>query len=59
MAGEILPGDSSFKDFEVEHDFTNIGHRKMLLNASRVRQEFGKKGLIIMTIEDSTVEKQR
>lgn len=33
---EILPRDSIFNDFVVEHDFPTIGRRKMLLNACLV-----------------------
>jgi two-component system CheB/CheR fusion protein len=54
---DVLPRDSSFKDFEVEYDFLNIGHRKMLLNARKVQQHLGKKGLILLAIEDITDKK--
>jgi PAS domain-containing protein len=33
---DILPEDSSFHDFEVEHRFEGIGQRRMLLNARKV-----------------------
>jgi two-component system CheB/CheR fusion protein len=32
----ILLSDQSFEGFLVEHDFPNIGHQKMLLNARRI-----------------------
>ena len=33
---EILPQNTSFDDFEVEHDFAAIGRKVMLLNARRI-----------------------
>lgn len=35
----ILPKTTSFDDFEVEHDFSDIGKRIMLLNACRIYLE--------------------
>lgn len=32
----ILPKNTFFKGFEVEHDFPNIGHRTVILNARRI-----------------------
>jgi len=48
---EILPKNSEFRDFEVEHDFPRIGRRKMLLNARRLRFD-GDKQLILLAIEE-------
>jgi hypothetical protein len=36
---EILPQEPSFDDYEVEHDFPDIGRKVMLLNARRLRQD--------------------
>jgi two-component system CheB/CheR fusion protein len=47
---EILPKQSTFRDFRVTHDFETIGKRTMLLNARQVRQE----GLILLVIADVT-----
>ena len=47
---EILPQDEVFNDFEVEHDFKDLGHRVMLLNARRVDEH----ELILLAIEDVT-----
>jgi len=55
---EILPKDTSFKDFKIEYDIPNIGRRKMLLNANRVLQAFGKQELILLAITDVTVPRQ-
>ena len=50
---EIIPHNSSFEDFEVEHDFETIGQRTMLLNARRFPPE-GKWELILLAIADIT-----
>ena len=55
---EILPKDNKFDDYEVEHVFSSIGHKVMLLNARRIMQtEIGSQ-LILLAIEDVT-EKMR
>lgn len=33
---DILPKNSFFKGFQVEHDFPNIGHRTIILNARHI-----------------------
>lgn len=53
----ILPGKTDFYDYEVEHDFPSIGHRKMLLNARKVYQEDKKTEMILIAIEDITERK--
>jgi two-component system sensor kinase len=54
----ILPANQHFQDFEVEHDFPEIGSRTMLLNARRLAQEEGTKDLILLAIEDITERKR-
>jgi PAS domain S-box-containing protein len=51
---EILPTSSRLNDFEVEHDFLNIGRKIMQLNASRIYRRSGKTRLILLAIEDVT-----
>jgi signal transduction histidine kinase len=51
---EILPGKNSFKDYEMTHDFENIGRRTMLLSGCRVENL----DLILLAIEDITGRKQ-
>ncbi len=51
---DILPRKSTFDDFEVEHDFEQIGHRVMLLNARRVDQI----KFILLVIEDVTDQRR-
>jgi PAS domain S-box-containing protein len=50
---EIVPRNSAFDDFEVEHDFERIGRKIMLLNARRFPPE-GKHELVLLCIEDFT-----
>ncbi|MGA2732460.1 MAG: chemotaxis protein CheB [Syntrophobacteraceae bacterium] len=51
---KIIPEKSSFDDFEVEHDFPNIGHRRMVFNARMMKQQSGKPNLILLAMEDIT-----
>lgn len=54
---KILPQNTSFSDFEVEHDFPRIGKKTMLLNARRIYRDTGKTELILLAIEDITEKK--
>jgi PAS domain S-box-containing protein len=49
---EILPHDTVFNDFELTHDFPDIGHKVMLLNARRLPQEGDDR--ILLALEDVT-----
>jgi len=51
---KILPENTSFEDFEVEHDFPTIGRRTMLLNARRIHREGEGTRMILLAIEDIT-----
>jgi two-component system, cell cycle sensor histidine kinase PleC len=55
---EILPKDNKFDNYEVEHVFSSIGHKIMLLNARRIIQKEIGSQLILLAIEDIT-EKMR
>ena len=56
---ELLPQNSHFEDFEVEHEFPDIGRRTMLLNAHRVVQLEGEPNqLILLAIEDVSARRQ-
>jgi len=50
----ILPKKTTFDDYEVEHDFTTIGRRIMLLNARQIQSVLGKERIILLAIEDIT-----
>jgi PAS domain S-box-containing protein len=54
LLGEILPRNTAFNDFEVEHDFPDIGRRAMLLNARKLHREGDHAELILLAIEDVT-----
>jgi two-component system CheB/CheR fusion protein len=55
LLGEILPQNSKFDDFRVEHNFPGIGRRRMILNARKVVQkQVGGKAMILLAIEDVT-----
>ncbi len=51
---EILPRDSHFSDFEVDHEFEGVGRRSMLLNARTLPPVGGRAGMILLAIEDVT-----
>jgi two-component system CheB/CheR fusion protein len=47
---DILPQNSAFDDFSVEHDFPRIGKKRMLLNARRLQHE--NSHLILLAMEE-------
>lgn len=53
----ILTQNSKFENFEIEHDFPSIGHKKMLLNARGIPVKASKTQLILLAIEDITDKK--
>ncbi len=55
---DILRQNSTMEDFEVEHDFPQLGHRSMLLNARQIRDPQGKSERVLLAIEDITERKQ-
>ena len=55
---ELLPQNTVFNDFEMEHDFQTIGKKVMLLNARKIYRETNKTGMILLAIEDITERKQ-
>jgi two-component system cell cycle sensor histidine kinase PleC len=54
----ILPQKATFDDYEVEHDFANIGRRIMLLNARQIKRVRGKERIILLAIEDITERRE-
>ena len=54
----ILPQKTSFDNYEVEHDFADIGRRTMLLNARRIRSVLEKEQVILLAIEDITERRE-
>jgi len=55
---KLLPENTAFENFEVEHDFPPIGRRVMLLNARRIYREANKTQMVLLAIEDVTERKQ-
>jgi len=51
---DILPEDTVFNDFEVEHTFETIGRKIMHLNARRIYKESKQTQMILLAIEDVT-----
>jgi len=54
----ILPKATSFDNFEVEHDFPDLGKRVMLLNAREIYQKASRTKLILLVIEDITERRE-
>lgn len=55
----ILPQNTKFDNFEVEHEFAKLGKKTMLLNARRIYREPEKTDLILLAIEDITDMKRK
>ncbi len=53
----VLPQKATFDNYEVEHDFSTIGRRVMLLNARQIQRVLGKERIILLAIEDITERK--
>jgi two-component sensor histidine kinase len=55
LLGKIIPERGEMEDYEVDHDFPDIGRRTMLLNARKVFYEVGSHAnIILLGIEDVT-----
>jgi PAS domain S-box-containing protein len=54
----ILPEKATFDNYEVEHDFSGVGRRTMLLNARQIQRASGKERIILLAIEDITEHKR-
>jgi two-component system CheB/CheR fusion protein len=50
----ILPESIQIENFEVAHDFPEIGRKRMLLNARRIHQHGMQTRMILLAIEDIT-----
>jgi PAS domain S-box-containing protein len=50
----ILPHKTSVDDYMLEHDFTDIGRRILMLNASQIEQAGSKKHRFLLSIRDTT-----
>jgi chemotaxis protein methyltransferase CheR len=55
---DILPKNTHFEDFKVEHNFPVIGERVILLNARRIFATGNTKPIMLLAMEDITKQKQ-
>ncbi len=51
---DILPKNTFFEDFKVDHKFPHIGKKTIVLNARKVYREYDKKPIILLAMEDTT-----
>ncbi len=54
LLNDVLTQDHIIQHFEVEHVFSDVGHKVMLLNARRIRRPSNHSELILLAIEDVT-----
>lgn len=54
---DILPKNTHFEDFKVEHDFPRIGHKIMMLNARQVHISDTREPIMLLAMEDITKQK--
>jgi two-component sensor histidine kinase len=54
LLDKIIPEHGVMEDYEVEHEFPNLGHRTMRLNARQAFYEGGADTTILLGIEDVT-----
>ncbi|MHB8092566.1 MAG: ATP-binding protein [Syntrophales bacterium] len=54
---KMLSIENNFDDYEIAHDFSNIGRRIMLLNARRITHKEIHPQIILLAIEDITEKK--
>ncbi|MFB3887789.1 MAG: ATP-binding protein [Thermodesulfobacteriota bacterium] len=55
---EIVPNNAEFNDFEVDHEFPNIGRKTMILNARQIYNAGAANHMILLAIEDITDRKK-
>jgi len=55
---DILPKNTHFEDFKVEHTFPKIGKRIIILNARRIYKTGETRPIILLAMEDITRQKQ-
>jgi chemotaxis protein methyltransferase CheR len=51
---DILPKNTHFEDFKVEHDFPKIGHKIMILNARQIHTANQEGPIMLLAMEDIT-----
>jgi two-component system CheB/CheR fusion protein len=58
LLADVLTQHQSVEDFEVEHDFSTIGRKTMLLNARAIPSAAPDTALLLLAIEDITGRRQ-
>jgi len=51
---EIIPHDQTFENWEMEHDFPRIGHRKMAVNGRRIEAGEQQPPMILLSFKEFT-----
>jgi two-component system, chemotaxis family, CheB/CheR fusion protein len=51
---DILPKNTQFEAFRVDHAFPPVGHKALLLNARRITSEEHRRSLILLAMKDIT-----
>jgi two-component system CheB/CheR fusion protein len=54
LLGEVVTRGKAFQDIEVEHEFPDLGRRRILLNARRLESETATTGHVLLALEDAT-----
>jgi two-component system CheB/CheR fusion protein len=52
---EVIPRESGFEDFRVEHEFEHIGRKVMLVSGRHIPSPEGMAARLLLTIEDITI----
>lgn len=55
---EIIPRNKQFQNFEVDHEFPNIGRKVMMLNARQIYRKGIRAQMILLAMEDITERKK-
>lgn len=55
---DILPKNTFFEDFKVEHNFPTIGSKIMVLNARQIYTHGEERPILLLAMEDVTKQKQ-
>ena len=55
---DILPNETLFNGYEVEHDFPNIGRKVILLNAREIVRKKAGSHVILLAMEDITARRK-
>ncbi|MBD3315059.1 MAG: PAS domain-containing protein [Chitinivibrionales bacterium] len=50
---QVIPQNTIFEDFEVEHKFPAIGHKKFMLSGRRFKRAEGENDMVLMVMRDT------